>query len=99
LVVDSCYAGLMTRASGVNAMLVGMTAEQKEQKIKDRLKQRTRMLITAGDNTEVLDAGKQGDHSIFAEAFIGALENNSGVLASEGVHEGGEFYFSPVGGG
>ena len=85
LVVDSCYAGLMTRASGVNAMLVGMTAEQKQQKIKDRLGRRTRMLITAGDNTEVLDAGKQGDHSIFAEAFIAALENNSGVLDSEGV--------------
>lgn len=85
LVVDSCYAGLMTRAGGVNAMLVGMTEEQKQQKIKDRLGLRTRMLITAGDNTEVLDAGKQGDHSIFAEAFIGALENNNGVLASEGV--------------
>lgn len=127
LVVDSCYAGLMTRASGVNAMLVGMTADQKEEKIKDRLGRRTRMLITAGDNTEVLDAGKQGDHSIFAEAFIAALENNSGVLDSEGVfkivqpyvskhtyrinkqsvvyapiprarHEGGEFYFSAVGG-
>jgi hypothetical protein len=85
LVVDSCYAGLMTRAGGVNAMLVGMTPEQKQQKIKDRLGRRTRMLITAGDNTEVLDAGKQGDHSIFAEAFIAALENNSGVLDSEGV--------------
>ncbi|MFT6100346.1 MAG: hypothetical protein ACJAYF_002900 [Arenicella sp.] len=126
LVVDSCYAGLMTRAGGVNAMLVGMTAEQKQQKMKDRLQRRTRMLITAGDNTEVLDGGTQGDHSIFAEAFIAALENNTGVLDSEGVfkivqpyvskhtyrinkqsvvyapipsarHEGGEFYFSPVG--
>ncbi|MFT6408849.1 MAG: hypothetical protein ACJAQ6_002271, partial [Arenicella sp.] len=85
LVVDSCYAGLMTRAGGVNAMLVGMTAEQKQQKMKDRLGRRTRMLITAGDNTEVLDGGTQGDHSIFAEAFIAALENNEGVLDSEGV--------------
>ncbi|MBL4673774.1 MAG: caspase family protein [Arenicella sp.] len=85
LVVDSCYAGLMTRAGGVNAMLVGMTAEQKRQKMKDRLGRRTRMLITAGDNTEVLDGGKQGNHSIFAEAFIAALENNTGVLDSEGV--------------
>jgi myosin heavy subunit len=87
LVVDSCYAGLMTRAGGVNAMLVGMTAEQKEQKIKDRLGRRTRMLITAGDNTEVLDAGNQGNHSIFAEAFIAALENNSGVMDSESVYK------------
>jgi hypothetical protein len=85
LVVDSCYAGLMTRAGGVNAMLVGMTAEQKQQKMKDRLGRRTRMLITAGDNTEVLDGGRQGNHSIFAEAFIAALENNTGVLDSEGV--------------
>jgi len=87
LVVDSCYAGLMTRSSGVNAMLVGMTAEQKQQKMRDRLGRRTRMLITAGDNTEVLDAGKQGDHSIFAEAFIAALENNTGVIDSEGVYK------------
>jgi hypothetical protein len=43
------------------------------------------MLITAGDNTEVLDGGRQGNHSIFAEAFIAALENNTGVLDSEGV--------------
>ncbi len=85
LVVDSCYAGLMTRATGVNAMLVGMTEEQKQAKVKDRLGRRTRMLITAGDNTEVLDSGQQGDHSIFAEAFLSALENNTGVLDSEGV--------------
>ena len=85
LVVDSCYAGLMTRSSGVNAMLTGMTETQKQQKIKDRLGKRTRMLITAGDNTEVLDAGQQGDHSIFAEAFIAALQNNKGVIDSESV--------------
>lgn len=85
LVVDSCYAGLMTRSGGINAMRAGMTKEQKQQKIKDRLGRRSRMLITAGDNTEVLDAGRQGMHSIFAEAFIGALRNNQDVLDSEGV--------------
>lgn len=94
LVVDSCYAGLMTRASGVNAMLVGMTPEQKQQKMKDRLGRRTRMLITAGDNTEVLDGGAQGNHSIFAEAFIAALENNSDVLDSEGVFKKVQPYVS-----
>ena len=87
LVVDSCYAGLMTRASGVNAMLVGMTPEQKQEKIRDRLNKRTRMLITAGDNTEVLDAGKKGDHSVFAEAFIAALENNRTIVDSEGIYK------------
>lgn len=85
LVVDSCYAGLMTRASGVNVMRSGLTEEQKQEKIKDRLSRRTRMLITAGDNTEVLDSGRQGNHSVFAEAFIAALQNNRSVVASEGV--------------
>ncbi len=71
VVADSCYSGTLTRAVKIGALsknylqrLAGM---------------RTRVVLSSGGLEPVLDTGG-GEHSVFAEAFLRVLKENSAVL-------------------
>ncbi|MGH8228114.1 MAG: hypothetical protein ACREU3_09480 [Steroidobacteraceae bacterium] len=79
---DSCYSGLLS--SDPSANLFGADGPVTAAYLKYKLPKRSRLLIAAGGDDPVLDAGGQGD-SMFARAFIDALEANTGVLSTPGL--------------
>ncbi|BCX88118.1 hypothetical protein MIN45_P0485 [Methylomarinovum tepidoasis] len=80
VIADSCYSGSLTRSS-VARLEAGMSPEKKAEWIKLMLKAKSRMALTSGGLSPVLDSGG-GNHSVFAKALIQALERNDGVLES-----------------
>jgi hypothetical protein len=70
VVVDSCYAGTLTR--GVSPQLDNPAVARLAQK-------RARTALTSGGLEPVADAGGEG-HSVFAKAFLDALRENQGVV-------------------
>jgi hypothetical protein len=49
--------------------------------IRFKLQKRARLLLSSGGDQPVLDGGA-GNHSVFARAFLDALQNNDRVLAA-----------------
>jgi hypothetical protein len=72
VVADSCYAGTLLR-SDVTSMTVDVEILRRK---------RSRTALTSGGLEPVLDDGSNG-HSVFANAFIDALQKNSGVLDAQ----------------
>ena len=70
VVVDSCYAGTLTR--GISPRLDNPAVARLAQK-------RARTVLASGGLEPVADAGG-GGHSVFARAFLDALRGNQGVL-------------------
>ncbi len=70
VVADSCYAGTLTRSLSVQ-----MTALDDFSRLAQK---RARTALTSGGLEPVEDAGG-GQHSIFAKAFLDALQANTGV--------------------
>ena len=71
VVADSCYSGTLTR--GLEIKLTGQS---------DLLRlssKRARTALTSGGLEPVEDAGG-GRHSVFAKAFLDALQTNSGIV-------------------
>ncbi|MDA9981929.1 caspase family protein [Gammaproteobacteria bacterium] len=78
VVADSCYSGALTRS--VNGQLdPGMTAQAQNQWYRTISKSPSRTVLTSGGLQPVMDGGG-GGHSIFARAFIQALNDNSAVI-------------------
>lgn len=84
VVADSCYSGAMTRAS-LARLDAGMSQDKKSEWLKAMLKAKSRTVLTSGGLKPVMDGGG-GDHSVFANALIKALQTNTGLL------EGQELY-------
>jgi uncharacterized caspase-like protein len=84
IVADSCYSGAMTRSS-LAKLDAGMSQEEKSEWLKAMLKAKSRTVLSSGGLEPVIDGGG-GGHSVFANAFIKALQSNSGLL------EGQELY-------
>ncbi len=80
VIADSCYSGSLTRSS-VARLEAGMSPEKKAEWIKLMLKARSRMALTSGGLSPVLDSGG-GNHSVFAKALIQALQRNRGIVES-----------------
>ncbi len=80
VIADSCYSGSLTRSS-VARLEAGMSPEKKAEWIKLMLKARSRMALTSGGLSPVLDSGG-GKHSVFAKALIQVLERNRGIIES-----------------
>ena len=77
VVSDSCYSGTLTR---------GIQIQRKEPGYVERLAaRRTRLALASGGNEPVADGGG-GSHSVFARAFLRALEENDGVLDATSLH-------------
>jgi uncharacterized protein len=80
VVVDSCYAGLLS--SEPSFMMIGDNSARYSDPefIKFKLLKRSRLLLSSGGDQPVLDGGA-GNHSVFARAFLDALQNNNEILA------------------
>lgn len=79
VVADSCYAGLLS--TDPSYLFVGGAGGYTKDYIAYKLPKRSRLLISSGGDQPVLDAGG-GANSVFAQAFIGELEANQGILAA-----------------
>jgi len=77
VVADSCYSGSLTRGLAIGS---GSSSY-----FEDIVKRRARTVLTSGGLEPVLDAGG-GGHSVFARAFLDALNANSGVIDGEGIY-------------
>jgi hypothetical protein len=72
IVADSCYAGKLTR---------GVQVVRRSPDYLSRIaNRRARVVLTSGGLEPVIDGGGTGRHSVFAAAFLAALESNPGVL-------------------
>jgi len=73
IVSDSCYSGTLSRGVSVPQNLSGISADRARTLL--RLEQRpSRELMASGGNEPVADGGA-GGHSVFAGAFLRALES------------------------
>jgi outer membrane protein assembly factor BamD (BamD/ComL family) len=71
VVADSCFSGTLSRA-------IKLTLPSSEY-LRRIAGKRARVALTSGGVEPVLDDGREG-HSVFAAAFLDALEQNKGVL-------------------
>ncbi len=71
LVVDSCYSGTLTRS-------VKPTLRSPDY-LKRMVQKRARVVLTSGGLEPVVDGGG-GDHSVFAKAFIDALQSTTDFI-------------------
>ena len=79
VVADSCYSGTMS-ATAQTRMSLGLSNSARRNKwIRIMAKTRARVVLSSGGVKPVLDAGG-GKHSVFANAFLSALENNTSVI-------------------
>ncbi|KPA18880.1 Peptidase C14, caspase catalytic domain protein [Candidatus Magnetomorum sp. HK-1] len=71
IVSDSCYSGTLTR----NIKIDSLSKSTRFNYIKKILDKKSRVLIASGGNEPVADNSSKGSHSVFATAFITALNN------------------------
>jgi hypothetical protein len=71
VVADSCYSGTLARSANISLRGVDY--------IERIVKKKARTVLTSGGLEPVLDAGGEG-HSVFAHAFLAALDENDGVM-------------------
>jgi hypothetical protein len=79
VIADSCYSGALLRDNTVEIQNV-------DQRLKHWVNNASRTVLTSGGMAPVLDVGGDGQHSVFAKAFIDVLANNNGILSGEGLH-------------
>jgi predicted nucleic acid-binding Zn-ribbon protein len=81
VVADSCYAGTLTRSS-LGRLEGGLSESERLRLLSIMAHQRSRMVLTSGGVEPVLDSAG-GGHSAFAQAFLGILRSNVGVLPGQ----------------
>jgi len=81
VVADSCYAGTLTRSS-LGRLEGGLSESERLRLLSAMAQQRSRMVLTSGGVEPVLDSAG-GGHSAFAQAFLGVLRANVGVLPGQ----------------
>lgn len=84
LVVDSCYAGALTRSS-VGRLAAGMTENERLHWLKTMAARRSRTVLTSGGVAPVMDAGG-GRHSVFAKALLEVLGANTDTIDGQRLH-------------
>ena len=80
VVADSCYAGLLSADPSAN--LFGNDGPVSSEYLKYKLPKRARLLLASGGDQPVLDAVAGQGNSVFARAFLDALESNTSVLST-----------------
>ncbi len=78
VVADSCYSGTMTRTA-VPRIDNNISPEIQKKWVKLMAKSRSRTVLSSGGIQPVFDEG-EGNHSIFANAFLRALKQNDTIL-------------------
>ncbi|NGZ97474.1 MAG: hypothetical protein CV089_15370 [Nitrospira sp. WS110] len=81
VVADSCFGGKLTRSS-LAQLKPGLTDDARIDLLKTLAQKRVRTAMTSGGVKPVLDAGGSG-HSVFADAFLGVLDENTTALEAE----------------
>ena len=82
VIADSCYAGLLGEDPATRFSLAGNPAVYRSSGfINLRFPKRSRLLISSGGDMPVLDDQGNGN-SVFANAFIDALESNEEILTT-----------------
>lgn len=81
VVADSCYAGLLSNEPSLLLLGDDMPQYSDPEFLRFKLNKRARLLLTSGGDAPVLDNAGNG-HSVFASAFLDALEENDGLLAA-----------------
>lgn len=84
VVVDSCYAGALTR-SAMGRLRTGMTFEERLHWFRTMANKRSRTVLTSGGLAPVMDAGG-GRHSVFAKALLEVLASSNEVLDGQRLH-------------
>ncbi len=79
VVADSCYAGLLS--NDPSYLFLSDKVAYSQDYIKYKLPKRARLLLSSGGDRPVLDEGS-GGNSVFARAFLDALESNTGILST-----------------
>ncbi len=80
VVADSCYSGTLTRDGGAGLA----TGQRREAWLERAAAQRSRTALVSGGLEPVQDGGG-GRHSVFAKAFLTALQDNDGILEGQGL--------------
>ena len=80
VVADSCYAGLLSADPSAN--LFGNNGPVSAEYLRYKLPKRSRLLLSSGGDQPVLDAVAGQGNSVFARAFLDALETNTSVLST-----------------
>lgn len=78
VVADSCYAGLLSTEPGY--LFMGDKQKFSDDYIRYKLPKKSRLLLSSGGDLPVLDNAGEG-HSVFARAFLDALDSSKGVLS------------------
>ena len=78
VIADSCYSGALTKSSIVH-LPDDMPEEKREKWLNFMIKRKARTVMTSGGVEPVLDSGTS-NHSVFANAFLRALNVNKGVM-------------------
>ena len=78
VVADSCYSGTLIRATPTSLKSGAERAEW----LARMTRKRSRTAMVSGGLEPVLDSGG-GGHSVFAKAFLAALEENDGILEGQ----------------
>jgi hypothetical protein len=81
VVADSCYAGTLLREDRGIALVTGSERDVFLARIAQK---RSRTVLSSGGIEPVQDSGGAG-HSVFAKAFLDALEENRDVLDGQGL--------------
>ena len=72
IVADSCYSGKLVR---------GIHIKPKTPDYLTRIsRKKARVVLSSGGLEPVIDSGGEGEHSVFASAFIQALRDNTGIM-------------------
>lgn len=85
VVADSCYSGTMTRTS-IARLDVTLPPALKEKWLRLMAHSRSRTALTSGGLAPVLDEGG-GRNSVFAKAFIAALQTNHDILQGYSLYQ------------
>jgi len=84
VVADSCYSGALT-GSAVAKLADDMDASKRERWLKAMNTRKARTVLTSGGVKPVMDQGN-GDHSIFANAFLKVLRSNQRVIEDYDIY-------------
>lgn len=85
LVSDSCFAELLAEDGRYLFLGTQVPDYSNEELLEITLRQRSRLLMSSGDDRPVLDSGGYG-HSVFARAFLETLEANDRILAAPALY-------------
>ena len=78
VVADSCYSGLLSSEPGY--LFMGEKQTYSDDYIRYKLPKKSRLLLSSGGDKPVLDNSGEG-HSVFARAFLDALDSAKGILS------------------